>query len=208
MEQQRLNSREIKQATADYPIHPLLQERWSPRAFEARLVEPAKLRSILEAARWAPSGGNGQPWHFVVATKENEEEYAKLASCLTPGNAEWATQAPVLILTVAQMVTSSGRKNGHAFHDMGLATQNLAIQATSLDLYVHPMAGFSVDTARTLYGIPEEYEPVTMLAVGYLGDPETLAEQRRQQELTPRVRKPLSEFVFGASWGRPSPLVA
>ena len=200
-------SREIKQAAVDYPIHPLLQERWSPRAFADRMVEPAKLRSILEAARWAPSGGNAQPWYFIVASKEKEEEYARLASCLNPGNGEWATQAPVLILTVAQMVTGSGRRNGHAFHDVGLATQNLTIQATALDLYVHPMAGFSADTARTLYGIPENYEPVTMLAIGYLGDPETLPEQRRQQELTPRVRRPLTEFVFGESWGRPSPIV-
>lgn len=202
-----LSSHEIKQATVDYPIHPLLQERWSPRAFDPRLVEPAKLRSILEAARWAPSGGNAQPWYFIVATKENEEEYAKLASCLAPGNAEWATQAPVLLMTVAQMVTGSGRKNGHAFHDIGLATQNLAIQATALGLHVHPMAGFSAETARTLYGIPENFEPVTMLAIGYLGDPQMLAEQRRQQELTPRTRRPLNEFVFGEAWGRPSPIV-
>jgi nitroreductase len=207
MEQTMVPSREIKQAAVDYPIHPLLQERWSPRAFADRMVEPAKLRSILEAARWAPSGGNAQPWYFIVASKENEEEYAKLASCLNPGNGEWATQAPVLILSVAQMVTGSGRRNGHAFHDVGLATQNLTIQATALDLYVHPMAGFSADIARMLYGIPENYEPVTMLAIGYLGDPETLPEQRRQQELAPRVRRPLNEFVFGGSWGRPSPVV-
>jgi nitroreductase len=207
MEQTMVPSREIKQAAVDYPIHPLLQERWSPRAFADRMVEPAKLRSILEAARWAPSGGNAQPWYFIVASKKNEEEYAKLASCLNPGNGEWATQAPVLILSVAQMVTGSGRRNGHAFHDVGLATQNLTIQATALDLYVHPMAGFSADIARMLYGIPENYEPVTMLAIGYLGDPETLPEQRRQQELAPRVRRPLNEFVFGGSWGRPSPVV-
>src|SRR3954469_24396276 len=118
MEQVTLSSHEIKQATVDYPIHPLLQARWSPRAFDARPVEPAKLRSILEAARWAPSGGNVQPWYFIVATKENKEEYTKLASCLSPGNAEWAMQAPILLMTVAQMVTSSGRNNGHAFHDV------------------------------------------------------------------------------------------
>lgn len=207
MEQMKVSSREIKQADVAYPIHPLLQHRWSPRAFADAPVEQAKLLSMLEAARWAPSGGNAQPWYFIVATKDDEEGYARLASCLNPGNGEWATQAPVLILTVARMVTSSGRKNGHAFHDVGLASQNLAIQATALGLYVHPMAGFSADTARTLYGIPEDYEPVTMLAVGYLGDPESLPEQRRQQELTPRVRRPLDEFVFSGTWGHPSPVI-
>lgn len=207
MEQTVVSSREIKQAATAYPIHPLLQERWSPRAFADTPVEQAKLLSMLEAARWAPSGGNAQPWFFILAAKEQEEEFAKLASCLFPGNGEWAAQAPVLMLTVAQMVTPSGRKNGHAFHDVGLATQNLAIQATALGLHVHPMAGFSAETARTLYGIPDDYEPVTMLAVGYLGDPESLSEQRRQQELTPRVRKPLDEFVFTGTWGHASPIV-
>jgi nitroreductase len=185
----------------------LLGARWSPRAFAQQPVEEAKLRSILEAARWSASGGNGQPWHFIVATRENEEEYAKLASVLVPSNAEWAAQAPVLMLTVAKMVTSSGRPHRHAFHDVGLAVQNLSIQALVLDLYVHQMAGFSVENARLLYGIPEEYEPVTMLALGYLGDPDTLSEPRRQQELTPRARKPLHEFVFAGAWGRTAPLV-
>ena len=197
----------IKQAAADYPIHPLLHNRWSPRAFAPRPVEEAKLRSILEAARWAASAGNGQPWHFVVAAKEEEEAYAKLASVLNAGNAEWAAQAPVLMLTVAKMVTSSGRPHRHAFHDVGLAVQNLTLQAAALDLYVHQMAGFSVEDARLLYGIPEEFEPVTMLAIGYLGDPHTLPEARRQQELAPRARKPLREFVFAETWGRTSPLV-
>lgn len=207
MEAAVLSAQEIKQAEVDYPIHPLLRDRWSPRAFDARPVEAAKLRSILEAARWAASGGNGQPWHFIVATGDNEEEYAELASVLNPGNAEWATQAPVLMLTVAKMVTSSGRPHRHAFHDVGLAVQNLSLQATALGLYVHQMAGFSVERARLLYGIPEEYEPVTLLAVGYLGDPDTLPAQRRQQELTPRTRKPLREFVFAGAWGRTAPLV-
>jgi nitroreductase len=207
MEQIKVTANAIKQAAVDHPLHPLLQERWSPRAFDARPVEEAKLRSILEAARWSASGGNGQPWHFIVATQAQPEEYARLASCLNPGNAEWATQAPVLMLSVAKMITSSGRPNRHAFYDVGLAVQNLTVQATVLDLSVHQMAGFVVEDARLLYSIPEEYEPVTMLAIGYLGDPDTLPEQRRAQELSPRTRKPLAEFVFGETWGRPSSLV-
>ncbi len=197
----------VKHALVDYPILPLLRQRWSPRSFADRPVEPAKLLSILEAARWSASGGNGQPWYFLLAKREDQEEYAKLAACLNPSNAEWADQAPVLLLTVASMVTSNGRPNRHAFHDVGLATQNLTIQALSLALYVHPMAGFSADKARELFAIPEGYEPVTMLALGYLGEAEALSEQRRQQETAPRTRKPLSEFVFSGSWGRPAGLL-
>ncbi len=207
IEQAVASSQTIKQAVSDHPIHPLLAERWSPRAFADRPVEEAKLRNMLEAARWSASAGNGQPWHFIVAAREDQGAYAKLASVLTPGNAEWATAAPILMLTVAKMITSSGRPHRHAFHDVGLATQNLTLQATALGLYVHPMAGFSVENARLLYAIPEEYEPVTMLAVGYLGDPQALDEQRRQQELAPRTRKPLAEFVFGEMWGQAAHLV-
>jgi nitroreductase len=207
MEQAVAAAQAIKQAVVDYPIHPLLRARWSPRAFDPRPVEEAKLRSMLEAARWSASGGNGQPWHFIVAAQENEEEYAKLASVLVPSNAEWAAQAPVLMLTVAKMVTSSGRPHRHAFHDVGLAVQNLSLQALALDLYVHQMAGFSVENARLLYGIPEEYEPVTMVAIGYLGDPDVLSAARREQELSPRARKPLHEFVFAGAFGRTAPFV-
>ena len=200
-------SQQIKQAETAYPIHPLLQNRWSPRAFASRPVEIGKLRSVLEAARWSPSGGNVQPWRFVVATQDDPAACAALASVLNPSNAEWAANAPVLILTVAQMITPSGRSNGHAFHDVGLATQSLIVQALSLGLYVHPMAGFSTEKARAVVGIPDNYEPVTMLALGYLGDPESLSEQRRTQELAPRVRKPLDELVFGLQWESPSKLL-
>ena len=185
----------------------MLQQRWSPRAFDARLVEPAKLRSILEAARWAPSAGNGQPWHFIVGTADEPEHFAQLVACLDEGNREWAPNAPVLMLTVAKMTTSSGRPHRHAFYDVGLATQNLILQALALDVYVHPMAGFDVEKARTLFGIPEGYEPVTMLALGYLGDPETLNAKRRDQELTPRKRKALREFVFEGAWGKTAGVV-
>lgn len=200
-------SQQIKQAEATHPIHPLLQQRWSPRAFDRRPVELSKLRSVLEAARWSPSGGNVQPWRFIVATQEEPEAYAMLASVLNPSNAEWAAKAPVLILTVAQMITPTGRSNGHAFHDVGLATESMILQATALGLHAHPMAGFSVEKARELFGIPENYEPVTVIALGYLGDPASLPEQRRAQELAPRTRKPLNEIVFGAKWEQPAAIL-
>jgi nitroreductase len=195
-----------KKATTDYPVHPLIQERWSPRAFDTRAVEVEKLRSLLEAARWAPSGGNGQPWHFLVGV-QGSEMHARLVEVIKEGNLPWAEQAPVLMLTVAKMTTSSGRPHIHAFHDVGLAVANLTFQATALDLYVHQMGGFYPEKARTQFAIPDGYEPVTMVAIGYLGDPDQLDEKNRERELTARTRRPLSEFVFEGLWGETAQFV-
>ena len=197
-----------KPADTRYPIHDLLRRRWSPRAFSDRTVEPEKLQSLLEAARWAPSCFNEQPWSFIIATKENPAEHARLASCLVESNLRWAPQAPVLMLSVAKRYFErNGKENRHAFHDVGLAVENLVIQAVALGLAVHQMAGFHVEKARTLFSIPEGYEPVAMIALGYLGDPEALPEDLRQRELAPRSRKPLETFVFFGRWGQTSPLI-
>lgn len=198
---------ELKRAQVAYPIHPLLQKRWSPRAFAARPVEAEKLLSILEAARWSASSNNAQPWNFIVGTRDSQETFTKLVNTLKEGNAAWAAQAPVLILTVAKMTTKDGQPHGHALHDVGLAVQNLTIQAAALDLYVRQMAGFYPEKARELFHIPADYAPVTVLAIGYLGDPDLLDETSRTRELTPRVRKPLREFVFEGEWGRSAELV-
>ncbi|MFN3979522.1 MAG: nitroreductase family protein [Caldilinea sp.] len=192
---------DIKRAATDHPIHPLIAQRWSPRAFDQRPVEPAILLSLFEAARWAPSGGNGQPWHFIVGRK-GTPTHDKLASVIKEGNLPWAAQAPVLMLTVAKMTTSSGRPHRHAFHDVGLAVANLTFQALAHDLYVHQMGGFEPERAREVFAIPEDFEPVTAIALGYLGEPERLDEKNRERELTPRTRRPLTDFVFEETWGR------
>ena len=192
---------DIKRAVTNYPVHPLIAQRWSPRAFDERPVEPAILLSLFEAARWAPSGGNGQPWHFIVGRK-GTPTHDKLASVIKEGNLPWAAQAPVLMLTVAKMTTSSGRPHRHAFHDVGLAVANLTFQALAHDLYVHQMGGFEPEKAREVFAIPEDFEPVTAIALGYLGEPERLDEKNRERELTPRTRRPLTDFVFEETWGR------
>ncbi len=192
---------DIKRAATDYPVHPLIAQRWSPRAFDQRSVEPAILLSLFEAARWAPSGGNGQPWHFIVGRK-GTPTHDKLVSVIKEGNLPWAAQAPVLMLTVAKMTTSSGRPHRHAFHDVGLAVANLTFQALAHDLYVHQMGGFEPERAREVFAIPEDFEPVTAIALGYLGEPERLDEKNRERELTPRTRRPLTDFVFEEIWGR------
>lgn len=197
---------EIKRALTDFPVHPFIQERWSPRAFAARAVELEKVRSLLEAARWAPSGGNGQPWHFLVGI-DGSEMHTRLIEVIKEGNLPWAAHAPVLMLTVAKTTTSSGRPHTHAFHDVGLAVANLTFQAAALDLYVHQMGGFYPEKARIQFAIPEGFDPVTMLAIGYLGDPDQLDAQNRERELSARARRPLSDFVFEGGWGETAEFV-
>ena len=198
-----------KSAETQYPIHDLLRRRWSPRAFSDRRVDPAIMRSLLEAARWAPSSYNEQPWSFIVATKDDPVEFGRLLSCLVEGNIQWAQRAPVLMVSVARLsFEDDGKPNRHAFHDVGLAVANLIVQATALGLVVHQMAGILPDKIRKLYGIPEGYEAVAGIALGYPGDPQSLPEGLRKRELAPRERKPLTEFVFSGSWGQTSPLVS
>jgi nitroreductase len=198
-----------KPAKTQFPIHDLLRRRWSPRAFSNRMVEPDSLRSLLEAARWAPSSYNEQPWSFIVATKQDPAEHDRLLSCLVEGNIEWAQHAPVLMVSVARLTfEDDGKPNRHAFHDVGQAVANLIVQATALGLVVHQMAGIHPEKIRELYRLPEGYEPVAGIALGYPGDPEALPERLRQRELAPRERKPLTEFVFTGHWGRTSPLVS
>lgn len=198
-----------KPAETAVAIHDLIRRRWSPRAFADRAVEPEKLKSLLEAARWAPSCYNEQPWSFFVATRDEPEEFERLKSCLVEGNAAWAQHAPVLMLSVARLAFARNDKpNRHALHDVGLAAENLVLQATDMGLAVHQMAGFHGDRAREVFAIPDGYEPVAMMAAGYPGEPDQLPDALRHRELSPRSRKPLGEFVFTGKWGEKSPLVA
>jgi nitroreductase len=197
-----------KQADTAYPIHELLQRRWSPRAFSDKMVETDKLRSLFEAARWAPSSNNEQPWSFIIATKDDENNYRRLFECLKEGNKKWAFRAPVLMLSVARLnFEDEGTPNRHAFHDTGMAVFSLVVQATALGLMVHQMAGFDVEKARTELKIPDGHEPVAMIAVGYPGDPDILPDRLKQRELLPRERKPIAEFVFSAEWRSPVPFL-
>ncbi|MEO6202085.1 MAG: nitroreductase family protein [Nitrospirales bacterium] len=192
-----------KPADVQFHIHDLLRRRWSPRAFADQPVEREKIQSLLEAARWASSCFNEQPWVFILATIERPENHQKLLSCLVEGNQIWAKRAPLLLLTVAKLhFDHNGEVNRHAYHDVGLAVGNLVIQATAMDLSVHQMAGILPDTIRERYALPAGYEAVTGIAIGYQGDASTLPEALRERELAPRSRKPLREFVFSDTWGQ------
>jgi nitroreductase len=197
-----------KPAATEHPIEEILRRRWSPRAFADRMVEREKLQSLFEAARWAASCFNEQPWQFIIATKQNIEEHAAVLNCLVEKNQQWARLAPVLLVSVAKMnFEKTGKPNRHAFHDVGLALGNMIVQATALGLFVHQMAGFSPEKVRELYAVPDGYEPVAAIAVGYAAEVDVLPEAFREQELAPRSRKPIESFVFERAWGQTSPVV-
>jgi nitroreductase len=193
----------IKKAQVENQVHELIKKRWSPYAYSDRPVSNEDLRSLFEAARWSASCYNDQPWYYIVATRDQKEEYDKLLSCLVEANQEWAQRAPVLALGVARSnFTHNGRKNRHALHDLGQASANLTVEATSRGLHVHQMAGIEPDKARKAYGIPDGFEVFTALAIGYAALPEEAPEELRKKDETPRSRRPLSETVFGGSWGQ------
>jgi nitroreductase len=197
-----------KSAQSDFPVHELIRERWSPRAFADKLVPQDVLRSLFEAARWAASSYNDQPWSYLVATKDDSENYSKLLSVLMDMNAAWAKQAPVLVISVARKhFKHNGTPNRVALHDLGAANAQLTMEATFRGLVVHQMGGFHQDKAVELFGIPDGWEPVSAMAIGYPGDPEALPEQLRKPELAPRTRKPLSEFVMAGHWGHTAPFI-
>ena len=192
-----------KPAHTQYAIHELLRNRWSPRAFSEKPVSSETLGSLLEAARWAPSCFNEQPWRFIVATKNRPQEYDALLACMAQANQRWAERAPVLMLSVASLnFVRNGRPNRHAFHDVGLAVENMVLQAQALGLAVHQMAGFDVAKARDSFKIPESFEPVAMIAIGYQGDSEALPEDLREREDAPRTRNPMRNWVFRGTWGQ------
>lgn len=197
-----------KQASPTYPIHELIANRWSPYAFSDRPVTRDDLRSLFEAARWAPSSYNEQPWSYILATKDEPEEFARLLSCLVEGNQAWAKAAPVLALGCTSLLFKlNGKPNAAAIHDLGLAAGSLCVEATARGLFVHQMIGILPDKAREVFRIPEGVQPLTGLAIGYAADPSTLPEKLKERDLAPRTRKPLAEFVFSAEWGTVSKVV-
>lgn len=196
-----------KPAETQAPVNDLIRRRWIPRAFADRAVDPADLRSMLEAARWAPSSNNEQPWFYLVAVRESREEFERMLSCLVESNQRWAKNAPVLMLSVARLdFEKNGKPNRHAFHDVGQASAQLTIEAVSRGMFVHQMAGILLEKARRAYGIPEGHEAVAGIAVGYPGDPHTLPEDLAKGEMAPRHRKLIDLFAFAGKWGEAAPM--
>ncbi len=191
-----------KHADPDYPIHELIAKRWSPYAFSDRAVSHDDLRSLFEAARWAASSYNEQPWSYIVAMKADTKAFQSLLSCLVEPNQAWASAAPVLAIGCTSLLFSrNGQPNAAAVHDLALASASLTFEATSRGLFVHQMIGILPDQARAIYRIPSTAQPVTALAIGYAADPDSMPEKLRERDLAPRSRKTVAQFVFGGEWG-------
>jgi nitroreductase len=195
----------LKKASPVQGVLPVIHERWSARSFSEREVSPEALRKVFEAARWAASSGNGQPWRFVVGLK-GSQTYEKIAGTLAGFNKVWAPKAPVLILGTALAVNAKGAANPYALYDLGAASALLTLQAAEMGMTTHQMAGYDHEAARQALGIPEEHALGTVIALGYQGEPAALGDSTLiEREITARTRKPLDEIVF-SEWDKSAEL--
>ncbi len=186
----------------DYPIHELLLKRYSPYVFSDRVIEKAAIFSLFEAARWAPSCFNEQPWSYIVINKDHELPYASIIETMADQNSAWALTAPTIVLTIAKVAFAQNNKpNPYAWHDIGLATGAMVVQATSMGIYIHQMAAFSKEKIRVACKIPAGWDPVTCIAMGYLGENTNVPELYEKKDAEPQIRKKLSEFVYEDTWG-------
>lgn len=192
-----------KPAITQQPIHELIANRWSGRAYDASQgVSQEQVISLLEAARWAPSCFGDQPWRYVVCNKaDNLQAWQAAFDCLVSGNQSWAVNAPVLLLICADTLFGHNDKpNKWAPYDTGAATENLCLQATALGLMAHQMGGFDADKARATFNVPERYQILAMVTVGYQAAVESLSGEIKERETAARSRKPLNELFFNGQW--------
>jgi nitroreductase len=195
-----------KPATTQEPIHEIIENRWSPRAYDAnKAVSSAQMISLLEAARWAPSCFGDEPWRFIVWDKNKDAAaWQSALDCIVPGNQAWAKDAPVFVLICADTLFNHNQKpNRWGGYDTGAAAVSLCLQATSMGLITHQMGGFDGEKARAAFGIPEQFELMSMLAVGYSADTDTLSDELKERELAPRKRRPLGELFYEGVWNQP-----
>ncbi len=187
------------------PIQPLLAQRWSGICYDpSRPVSQADLRTIMEAARWAPSCFGDQPWRYLVCDKTtNPKAWEQAFACLGEGNQPWCQHAPVLVIICHDtQFVHNDKPNAHAAYDTGAASMSICVQATALGLMTHQMAGFSPDKARELFAIPERYKPFVMMAIGYQVSEAQLPEALKARELKPRARAPLESRFFAGEWNK------
>lgn len=185
-----------KKALTNFPIHEIIAKRWSARAFSTKPVEKSKLLSILEAARWAPSSRNEQPWRYIIFTDANRNEMDKARSVLLEIN-DYAKRAPILICAITKKTyTDTGVYNRLHFHDLGAANENMFLESFNQGLIMHEMGGFDREKARKVFDVPDDYEVGIMIAIGYQDSHEILPKRFKEKADLPRERKPLSEIAF------------
>jgi len=187
-----------KVAETRFAIVDDIAQRWSPCSFRPVALTTEQVGSLFEAARWAASSFNDQPWRFLYAGRsENSTGFSRILSTLMDRNPLWAQKAGMLAIVCASTRSArTGKPNPKAVYDTGQAVANLAIQATAMGLHVHQMGGFSADAARTVLDIPGDWEPIVAVAVGYRDVPENLVPEMQSRELSTRERLPLQEIVF------------
>ncbi|MDI1232971.1 MAG: nitroreductase family protein [bacterium] len=184
-----------KEAVTVHPVNQLIRKRWSARSFSEKQISQKDLNTLFEAAGWAASAGNEQPWEYIYAKKDTPG-FDLLVSCLLPGNQPWAKHASILVVSIArQYFAGNGKSNMAAFHDTGMANAHLFLQATEMGLIAHAMGGFDRDQLTNALQIKVNEAIACVIALGYLGDPEQLEEPFKSRELAPRVRKPITEFI-------------
>jgi nitroreductase len=185
--------------TAPDTLHELIRTRWSPRDFLDRPIEPENMRNLFEAARWAASCFNEQPWRFVIATKADPEQFQKMLGLLMEKNQQWARTAWVLGFSAGKKTfTHNGVPNRFGLHDTGAASANLAIEATALGLHAHFMGGFDAQRARTEFQVPDDFEMGAAFAIGYVDEAAVIMPDRN--------RKGLDEILFGGAFGAAFPI--
>lgn len=195
-----------KPAVTQEPILDVIANRWSPRAFNGnKTVSRADIVSLLEAARWAPSCFGDEPWRFIVWDKNKDAaSWESALDCIVPGNQAWAKDAPVFVLVCADTLFSHNQKpNRWGGYDTGAAAVSLSLQATSLGLITHQMGGFDGDKARAAFTIPEQFQMMSMIAVGYAADANNLSEELKEREQAPRKRHALGELFYDGVWNQP-----
>jgi nitroreductase len=179
----------------------IIQERWSPYSFSSTPVEDFKLKAMFEAAGYAPSCNNEQPWMFVYTTQQDTGTFEVYLDFMTESNRVWAKNAYAIVISLARTKFShNGKHNRYAFHDTGMAVSNLLLQALALDIYIHQMGGYSVEKVKAHFKLADDIEPVAMMAVGYLGDGESLSPELLSRDEKRRSRKSVNEYVFRNSF--------
>ena len=189
-----------KPAKTTFDIHPIIKKRWSPRAFQSTPIQKETVMRLLEAARWAPSSFNEQPWRFMVGFK-SDNTWQRIHDAMVEFNQQWAGNAPVLIMAIGNKISSKGKTNAVYQYDVGQSMAYLTFQATEEGLAAHQMGGFSKEKAIELFDIPEDHEPIALMAIGHQDKPGTLSPDFEKMENAPRARKPLSELVFAGEFG-------
>ncbi len=198
-----MDSLSNEKVAKDDGLNELIAKRWSPRAFADKKIEPEKIKLLFQAASWAASAFNEQPWRYIIGNKSDPEQYDKVLKCLGEWNQGWAKSAPLIILVVVSTKWArNGKPNETCDYDCGQASASMAIQATYMGLHVHQMTGIPEKVTET-FGVPEDFKPLTAIAVGYLGSLDSLSEDLQNREKAPRTRKEPTELVFASKWGTP-----